>query len=53
MRFGLMQSKLGLVSLLKHYRFTVSRKTKEPLKMKSNSLVLSAEGEIWLNMCKI
>ncbi|XP_968293.3 probable cytochrome P450 6a17 isoform X2 [Tribolium castaneum] len=53
MRFGLMQSKLGLVSLLKRYKFTVSEKTREPLKMKPNSLVLSAEGEIWLDVTEI
>ncbi|RZC32213.1 p450 domain containing protein, partial [Asbolus verrucosus] len=53
MRFGLMQSKVGLTALLRKYNFTVSSKTKEPLKMKVNSLVLAAEGEIWLDAHKI
>ncbi|XP_044260804.1 probable cytochrome P450 6a17 isoform X2 [Tribolium madens] len=53
MRFGLIQSKLGLAFLLKRYKFTVSAKTQEPLKMKPNSLVLSAEGEIWLDVTEI
>ncbi|RZB40991.1 p450 domain containing protein, partial [Asbolus verrucosus] len=53
MRFGLMQSKVGLTALLRQYKFTVNNKTKEPLKMKVNSFVLAAEGEIWLDAYKI
>lgn len=53
MRFGLMQAKVGLASLLKHYKFSVNSKTLEPLKMKVSSFVLTAEGEIWLNAEKI
>lgn len=49
MRFGLMQTKVGLTSLLKNYKFSVNSKTQEPLKMKPLSLVLAAVGEIWLN----
>ncbi|XP_044260375.1 cytochrome P450 6A1-like [Tribolium madens] len=53
LRFGLMQSKVGLTSLLKNYRFTVNEKTKEPLKMQVRSLILAAEGEIWLDAHKL
>jgi cytochrome P450 family 6 len=53
MRFGLMQTKVGLTSLLKKYKFTVNRKTIEPLKMQVNSFVLAVEGEIWLDAQKI
>ncbi|EFA05683.1 cytochrome P450 6a2 [Tribolium castaneum] len=53
LRFGLMQSKVGLVSLLRNFKFTVNEKTQEPLKMKTNSLVLAVEGEIWLNVHRL
>jgi cytochrome P450 family 6 len=53
MRFGLMQSKMGLSSLLKNYKFTVNKKTIEPLKMKVKSFIPTAEGEIWLDAEKI
>jgi cytochrome P450 family 6 len=53
MRFGLMQSKVGIASLLKQYKFTVSKKTMEPLKFKPRSLTPAAEGEIWLDAEKI
>lgn len=53
MRFGLMQTKVGLSALLKNYSFSVSNKTKVPLKMKVHSFVLAAEGEVWLDAEKI
>jgi cytochrome P450 family 6 len=53
MRFGLMQTKVGLTSLLKKYKFTVNKKTIEPLKMKVNSVILAADGEIWFDAHKI
>ncbi|RZB39764.1 p450 domain containing protein [Asbolus verrucosus] len=53
MRFGLMQSKVGLTALLRKYKFTVNNKTKEPLNMKVRSLVLAVEGEIWLDAHEI
>jgi cytochrome P450 family 6 len=53
MRFGLMQSKVGLASLLRNHNFTVNKKTMEPLKMKPNSFIFAVEGEIWLNAQKI
>ncbi|RZC40140.1 p450 domain containing protein [Asbolus verrucosus] len=53
MRFGLMQSKVGLTALLRKYRFTVNNKTKEPLKMNVKSFILTAEGDIWLDAHEI
>ncbi|XP_063930135.1 cytochrome P450 6a2-like isoform X2 [Zophobas morio] len=52
-RFGLMQSKVGLTSLLRNYKFKVNQKTMEPLKMKVKSFILAAEGEVWLDAEKI
>jgi cytochrome P450 family 6 len=48
-----MQSKVGITSLLKHYKFTVSKKTMQPLKFQVGSLTPAAEGEIWLDAEKI
>lgn len=53
LRFGLMQAKVGLASLLRNFKFTVDSKTKEPLQMRAGSLVLAAEGEIWLKAEKL
>ncbi|XP_015840000.1 probable cytochrome P450 6a14 isoform X2 [Tribolium castaneum] len=53
MRFGLMQTKVGLTALLKNYKFSVNSKTQTPLKMKPNSFILAAEGDVWLNAQKV
>ncbi|KAJ3642932.1 hypothetical protein Zmor_025678 [Zophobas morio] len=53
MRFGLMQSKVGLTALLRQYKFTVNKKTQEPLKMKPGGFIMSVQGEIWLTAEKI
>jgi cytochrome P450 family 6 len=52
MRFGLMQTKVGLVSLLSAYEFSVCNKTAIPLKkdpMQFNNVPL---GGIWLQIKK-
>lgn len=48
-----MQSKVGLVTLLKDYHFTLNNKTVTPLKMETHNIVMSTEGGIWLNATKI
>lgn len=53
MRFGLLQSKVGLVSLIKNYRFTVNKKTQEPITYEPSNIVLAAKGDIWLNAEKV
>lgn len=53
MRFGLMQTKVGLTALLQNYKFSVNNKTQEPLKLKGDAIISAAEGEIWLNAKKI
>lgn len=45
MRFGIMQAKLGLITLLKRFKFKLSPKTTVPLVFRSESLILgSKEG---------
>jgi cytochrome P450 family 6 len=52
MRFGLMQTKVGLVSLLSKYQFCVGKKTPVPLVLNTTSVVLSAVGGMWLQIKK-
>lgn len=53
MRFGLMQSKVGLAYLLKNFLFTLNEKTEIPLKMSVTSFILMTDSGIWLNATKI
>ncbi|KAF2902944.1 hypothetical protein ILUMI_03244 [Ignelater luminosus] len=53
LRFGLMQAKVGLAVLLQNYAFTLNNKTKTPLEMNPNGLVMSVLGDIWLDVKKV
>ncbi|KAF2898969.1 hypothetical protein ILUMI_07205 [Ignelater luminosus] len=53
LRFGVMQTKVGLTVLLRNYKFSLNHKTKTPLKMDPYSYMLSVEGDIWLNAEKL
>ncbi|XP_058459055.1 probable cytochrome P450 6a14 [Malaya genurostris] len=53
LRFGMMQIRIGLAILLKHFRFTVSSKTVVPLQISPNDLVLSFKGGLWLKLEKL
>jgi hypothetical protein len=52
MRFGLMQTKVGLVSLLSKYEVHRSEKTPVPVKFDSVSLVLTPTDGMWLKFVK-
>lgn len=49
-RFGMMQSRIGLATLLNNFEFSLSSKTMEPLKFIPKSFVLSPEGGIYLKL---
>ncbi|XP_069672108.1 probable cytochrome P450 6a13 [Periplaneta americana] len=50
-RFGLMQTKVGLISLLSKYEFTLSEKTPVPLVVDpKSSFIMAAQGGIWLKI---
>lgn len=53
MRFGLMQTKVGLAVLIKNYRFTLHKNTENPLVMDPKQVILSAKQGIWLNCERI
>jgi hypothetical protein len=50
MRFGLMQTKVGLVSLLSKYEFSVCSKTSIPLKKDPKQFNSTPIGGIWLQI---
>jgi len=50
MRFGLMQTKVGLVSLLSKYEISVSEKTPIPLAIDTKSFILAPRGGMWLKI---
>jgi cytochrome P450 family 6 len=52
MRFGLMQTKVGLVSLLSKYQFSVSKKTPMKLVFDTEPFLLSLVGGMWLQIKK-
>ncbi|KAF7281449.1 hypothetical protein GWI33_004774 [Rhynchophorus ferrugineus] len=53
LRFGVMQTKIGLISLLKNFKFTVNSKTHTPIQIEKVSFVLSVEGDVWLNASRV
>lgn len=52
-RFGMMQTRVGLVTLLRNYEFSPSTLTPVPMVYDMNSFILSPDGGMWLNMHKI
>jgi cytochrome P450 family 6 len=50
MRFGLMQTKVGLVCLLSKYQFNLSKKTPVPLVIDTKPFILSPAGGMWLQI---
>jgi len=53
LRFGMMQARVGLVTLLNNFEISLSSKSVVPLKIQSRGLILTAEGGIWLKVNKL
>lgn len=53
LRFGLMQTKLGLISLLKRFHVEHCDKTPKVEKISAKSQLISLEGGVWLKLKKI
>lgn len=53
MRFGLMQIKVGLATLLKHFRFVICDKTKIPLDIDQEALLYIPKGGVWLKIERV
>ncbi|XP_044255034.1 cytochrome P450 6A1-like [Tribolium madens] len=53
LRFGMLQSKVGLTVLLKNYKIKLSNKTELPIKLDPKSFITTAKGGIWLDVEKL
>ncbi|CAD7083745.1 unnamed protein product [Hermetia illucens] len=49
-RFGLLQTKMGVIAGLRKFKYTLSPRTKQPLKLISKFFVLRPDDVIWLNI---
>lgn len=52
-RFGLIQAKFTVATLVKHFRFTFNNKTKLPFEFPKNSFTMTVDGGMWLNAEKL
>ncbi|XP_066150436.1 probable cytochrome P450 6a14 [Euwallacea fornicatus] len=52
-RFGIWQTKMGLVSIIKNFELTLSKKMKLPFSFDKSGLILAANGGVWLDFKKI
>nr|WCC58093.1 cytochrome P450 [Pharsalia antennata] len=53
LRFGKLQTKLALITILRHYNVTLNEKTKTPIQLDKKTFILSVEGGVWLNLLKL
>ncbi|XP_014100065.1 probable cytochrome P450 6a13 [Bactrocera oleae] len=53
LRFGRMQVRVGFITLLKSYRFSLSEKTPKELEISKYSIVLVPHSKIWLKAEKL
>jgi cytochrome P450 family 6 len=53
LRFALLQSKVGLVTLLKNYNIKLNQNTKLPLKFEKLTFITITEGRIWFDVERI
>lgn len=53
LRFGTIQTKLGLAVLLRNFEFSSCSKTVIPIKIQTKSIVLTTKGGLWLNVKKL
>ncbi|CAG9859827.1 unnamed protein product [Phyllotreta striolata] len=52
-RFGLLQTKLGLITVIKDYKVSLSDKTTQGFQFVSHQLILRKKGDVWLQIQKI
>ncbi|CAD7083746.1 unnamed protein product [Hermetia illucens] len=52
-RVGMMQTKMGVIAGLRKFRYTLSPRTKQPLKLLSKFNVIYPEEDVWLNVERI
>ncbi|XP_066259573.1 probable cytochrome P450 6a13 [Euwallacea similis] len=53
LRFGMMQTKAGLVSLLRNYNFSLNKKTPLPIKTQRDTVITTVAGGIWVDITRV
>lgn len=53
LRFGMMQARIGLVTLLRHFEFELGEKTQLPLEFMPTSAILTIKGGLYVKFKKI
>ncbi|KAF7281446.1 hypothetical protein GWI33_004771 [Rhynchophorus ferrugineus] len=53
LRFGMMQVRVGLISLIKNFKFTLNEKTSNPIKIEKVSFALGVDGDVWLDASRV
>jgi cytochrome P450 family 6 len=53
MRFGILQSKVGIISFLRKFKVEPCEKTEIPIKFSKRNLVLGTNNGIWLKVSKL
>lgn len=49
-RFGLLQAKVGILTIIKHFKVTLNAKTKIPIKYATSAFITTVDGGVWLNV---
>lgn len=49
----MLQSKVGLVTILRNFKFTLNKKTPLPIKMEENDSIISVKGDVWIDATRI
>lgn len=52
-RLALMEAKIGVASILNNFEISINEKTKQPITYSTDSLLLSVEGGVWLNLKRL
>ncbi|KAJ8967189.1 hypothetical protein NQ314_003018 [Rhamnusium bicolor] len=52
LRFGLLQSRVGLATILMNFRVTLNENTKTPIKLDKQLFILGIEDGLWLNVSR-
>lgn len=53
LRFGVLQTRLGLVTIIRNFRVTLNEKTIHPIKLDPKDVTMMPLGGIWLNTERI
>nr|WCC58092.1 cytochrome P450 [Pharsalia antennata] len=52
-RFGLLQSKVGLITILRNYGVSLDKKTSDSFKFEPKELILRKTGDVWIKLNRL